>query len=52
MLPTVTVWGVALDLGLVLLLAYVFVLWAGGWALEFLARTHFHRAQRYAHNGC
>ncbi len=27
------------------------VLWAGGWALEFLARAHFHRAQRYAHNG-
>ena len=51
MLPTVTVWGVALDLGLVLLLAYVFVLWAGGWALEFLARVHFHRAQRCAHNG-
>jgi hypothetical protein len=51
MLPTLTVWGVALDLGLVLLLAYVFVLWAGGWALEFLARAHFHRAQRYAHNG-
>jgi len=51
MLPTVTVWGVALDLGLVLLLAYVFVLWASGWALEVLARAHFHRAQRYAHNG-
>jgi hypothetical protein len=51
MLPTLTVWGVALDLGLVLLLAYVFVLWASGWALEFLARAHFHRAQRYAHNG-
>jgi hypothetical protein len=51
MLPTLTVWGVALDLGLVLLLAYVFVLWAGGWALESLARAHFHRAQRYAHNG-
>jgi hypothetical protein len=51
MLPTLTVWGVALDLGLVLLLAYVFVLWAGGWALEFLARAHFHRALRYAHNG-
>jgi len=51
MLPTVTVWGVALDLGLVLLLAYVFVLWASGWTLEFLARVHFHRAQRYAHNG-
>ena len=51
MLPTVTVWGVALDLGLVLLLAYVFVLWAGGWVLESLARAHFRRAQRYAHDG-
>jgi hypothetical protein len=51
MLPTLTIWGIALDLGLVLLLAYVFVLWAGGWSLEFLARAHFHRAQRYAHNG-
>jgi hypothetical protein len=51
MVPTLTVWGVALDLGLVLLLAYVFVLWAGGWALESLARAHFRRAQRYAHNG-
>jgi hypothetical protein len=51
MLPTVTVRGVALDLGLVLLLAYVFLLWASGWALEVLARAHFHRAQRYAHNG-
>ena len=23
----------------------------GGWALEFLARAHFHRAERYAHTG-
>jgi hypothetical protein len=51
MLPTLTVWNVALDLGLVLLLAYVFALWAGGWALEFLARVHFQRAQKYAHSG-
>jgi len=51
MLPTLNVWGVALDLGLVLLLAYVFVLWVGGWALEFLARIHFQRARRYAHAG-
>jgi hypothetical protein len=51
MLPTLTVWGATLDLGLVLLLAYVSVLWIGGWALEFLARAHFHRARRYAHNG-
>ena len=51
MLPQLTAWGYALDLGLVLLLAYLLVLWAGGWTLEFLARVHFHRAQRYAHNG-
>src|SRR3954464_13650077 len=51
MLPTLTVWGVAVDLELVLLLAYVLVLWAIGWALELLARAHFHRAQRYAHDG-
>ena len=43
--------GLPLDLGLVLLLAYLLVLWVGGWALEFLARAHFHRAQRYAHTG-
>ena len=48
MLPTITVRGFALDLGLVLLLAYLLVLWVGGWALEFLARAHFHRAQRHA----
>jgi hypothetical protein len=51
MLPTLNVWGLALELGLVLLLGYVVILWVGGWALEFLARAHFHRAQRYAHNG-
>ena len=50
MLPTLTVWGVAVDLELVLLLAYVFVLWAIGWALEILARAHSHRAQTSAHN--
>ena len=51
MLPTLTVGGLVLDLALVLLLAYLLVLWVGGWALEFLARAHFHRAERYAHNG-
>jgi hypothetical protein len=51
MLPTVTAWGLALDLGLILLLAYVVILWVGGWALEVLARAHFHRAQRFAHAG-
>ena len=51
MLPTLNAWGLALDLGLALLLGYVVILWVGGWALEFLARAHFHRARRYAHNG-
>jgi hypothetical protein len=51
MLPTLTVWGVAFDLALALLLGYVVILWVSGWALEVLARAHFHRAQRYAHNG-
>lgn len=51
MLPTMTVWGFALDLVLVLLLAYLLVLWFGGWALEFLARAHFQRARRYSHTG-
>ncbi len=51
MLPTLTVRGVGLDLGLALLLAYVFVLWAGGWALESLAGVHFRRAQRHAQDG-
>src|SRR4051794_7674944 len=51
MLPTLNAWGLAIDLGLALLLAYVLVLWVGGWTLEVLARAHFHRAQRYAHDG-
>jgi hypothetical protein len=51
MLPALSAWGLELDLGLVLLLAYVVILWLGGWALESLARAHFRRAQRYAHNG-
>lgn len=50
MLPILNVWGFALELQLVLLLAYVLVLWGGGWVLEFLARAHFHRAQAYAHH--
>jgi hypothetical protein len=51
MLPTLHVWGAQVDLGLVLLLAYVLILWAGGWVLEFLAQAHFHRARRYGHAG-
>jgi hypothetical protein len=51
MLPMISVWGVALDLGLVLLLTYVILLWVGGWALEYLARAHFRRAQRAGHIG-
>ena len=34
----------SLDLGQVLLLAYLIVLGAGGWVLEFLARAHFFAA--------
>lgn len=51
MLPPLRAWGLALDLGLVLLLAYLLVLWLGGWALEGLAKAHFHRARRLAHDG-
>jgi hypothetical protein len=51
MLPTWNVWGVQFDLGLALLLGYVLILWAGGWALEFLARAHFQRARRFGHAG-
>jgi hypothetical protein len=51
MLPTVPAWGFALDLGFLLLLAYLLLLWVGGRVLESLARAHFHRAQRYAHHG-
>lgn len=51
MLPTLKAWGLALDLGLALLLGYLILLWVGAWALEFLARAHFHRARRLAHAG-
>jgi hypothetical protein len=51
MLPTLTVWGLTFDLALALLVAYVVLLWFGGWVLEFVARAHFRRAQRYAHIG-
>lgn len=51
MLPTITIWGLVLDLALVLLLGYLLILWLGGGILEFLARAHFHRAERYAHTG-
>jgi hypothetical protein len=51
MLPTVTVWGIRLELTLLLLLAYLLALWVGGWGLEILARAHFRRAQRHAHAG-
>lgn len=44
-------WGFSIDLVLAMLLGYVLILWMGGGVLEFLARAHFHRAQRYAHTG-
>jgi hypothetical protein len=50
-MPQLTAWGIPIDLGLVLLLGYLILLWCGGWVLEYLARAHFHRAQRYAHHG-
>ena len=50
-MPVLNVGGMSIDLGQVLLLAYHIVLWAGGWVLEFLARAHFHRAERHAHHG-
>ena len=36
MLPTIAVWGHVLDIGLVLLLAYLVVLWLASWVLESL----------------
>lgn len=51
MLPTMKVWGFAVDPGLGLLLAYLLVLWVGGRFLEVMARVHFHRARRHAHTG-
>lgn len=48
---SITAWITTLDLELILLLAYVVGLWAGGFALERLARAHFHRARRLAHAG-
>lgn len=44
-------WAKSIDLPLSLLLAYLVALWVGGWALERLARAHFRRAQRLAHEG-
>ncbi len=51
MVPTLTAWSLGIDLGIALLLVYLVVLWVGGWVLEILARVHFLRAQRYAHDG-
>ncbi len=51
MLPKLTAWGITFDLGLVLLLAYLLILWVGGWVLELLARVHYHKAQKHAHQG-
>jgi hypothetical protein len=46
-----TAWALAPDPALGLLLGYLLALWAGGRALEALARAHFHRARRHAHRG-
>ncbi len=43
--------AIAPDLELWLLLGYVGVLWMGAWLLEAMARVHFNRAARHAHEG-
>jgi hypothetical protein len=51
MLPRIDAAGLSLGLEQVLLLAYLVLLWAGGWLLELLARAHFERAACHAHRG-
>jgi hypothetical protein len=50
-MPPLAGWARSIDLPLVLLLGYVAALWGLGWVLEFLARVHFGKAQRHAHDG-
>jgi hypothetical protein len=50
-MPPFAGWARAIDLPLVLLLGYLVALWGGGWTLELLARAHFRKAQRQAHDG-
>jgi hypothetical protein len=47
----IAAWAPPADLELWLFLGYVSVLWLGAWMLEAMARVHFHRALRHAHEG-
>jgi hypothetical protein len=51
MLPLIAAWTPPADLELWLFLGYVSALWLGAWLLEAMARVHFHRALRHAHEG-
>ena len=51
MTPVIAAWTLPADLELWLFLGYVAVLWLGAWLLEAMARVHFHRALRHAHEG-
>jgi hypothetical protein len=50
-MPPLAGWARTIDLPLVLLWGYLAALWVGGWALEVVARAHFRRASRHAHEG-
>jgi hypothetical protein len=51
MTPLIAAWTPPADLELWLFLGYVSVLWLGAWMLEAMAKVHFHRALRHAHEG-
>ncbi len=51
MAPVIAAWTFPADLELWLFLGYVSVLWLGAWLLEAMAKVHFHRALRRAHEG-
>lgn len=44
-------WALPRDLELWLLLGYTVILWLGAWLLQAMARIHFQRAMRHAHQG-
>ena len=50
-MPPFAGWARSIDVPLCLLLGYLVALWVGGRALEFVARAHFRKAQRHAHEG-
>jgi len=50
-MPPFAGWVRSIDVPLCLLLGYLAALWAGGRALEVVARAHFRKARRHAHEG-